>query len=195
MFSFFKKKHIRIDDRIFINRREADFGFFNEVNKLRLDGTVIFILCFFEKTIGRLQPLFSNSNFIIQNAKNIKKDFVNNNLRKSIQQKQNPIFLFAEHHPHFDYELSIVTEIEGLCEGNNSSIGFFASLDEPLFQQFGSQKIIELMKSLGIKENEAISHSIVTTSVVNAQKKIAKKVNDPSEAKSQEEWFSINLPN
>jgi len=60
-------------------------------------------------------------------------------------------------------------------------------------QQFGSEKIIELMKKLGMKDDEVISSSIVTKSVENAQKKIAKKVTNAINAKSQEEWVKINL--
>jgi len=194
MFSFFKKpKHQRIDDRIYISRTVADNAFVAEYDKLLSENSAVFLFCFFEGTIKRLQPLLANNNAVILNASKLNKDFANIAWRTNIQTKQDPIFLFAEHHPHLYYEETIINEIETLCAGNNPSIGFFTALDEPLMQQFGAQSIIELMKKMGLKEDEAISHSMVTASVANAQRKIAKKVTSQINARSQEEWMQINL--
>jgi preprotein translocase subunit SecA len=68
-----------------------------------------------------------------------------------------------------------------------------SSLDEPLFQKFGGEKMIELMKQLGIKEDEVIGHSMTTKSIHRAQEKIAKHTQGDAGASSQEEWFSINM--
>ncbi len=177
MFSFFKKvKHKRIDDRIYINRTAADTSFIAEYNRLLAENSAVFLFCFFDESIERLKALIQSKSALILNAEKLKNEFDNATLHSNIQQKQQPIFLFAEHHPHLYHEEAIIKEIETLCTSNYPSIVFFASLDEPLMQHFGSQSIIELMKKMDIKEDEVISHSMVTKSVENAQRKIAKRV-------------------
>ena len=69
----------------------------------------------------------------------------------------------------------------------------FNSLDEALFKQFGSDKIISLMKMLGMKEEEAIEHELVSKSILKAQDKIALKVTTEMTANSQKEWIDKNL--
>jgi hypothetical protein len=50
-------------------------------------------------------------------------------------------------------------------------------MDEPLFKQFGSEKMIGLIKLLGMKESEAIEHPLqVSKSIAKAQDKIATQV-------------------
>jgi hypothetical protein len=194
MFSLFKKeRHKRIDDRIYVSRTVADNSFIAEYHRLISEKSEVFLFCFFDKSIARLQPLMQNNTTLILNAEKLKNDFANVTLRSNIQQKHQPIFLFAEHHPHLYLQEAIIKEIETLCIGNNPAIGFFTSLDEPLMQHFGSQNIIELIKKMELKEDEVISHSIVTKSVENAQRKIAKKVPYEIRAKSQEEWVIMNL--
>ncbi len=193
MFSFFKKeKHQRLEDQIYISRGVADLACIKEYNKLISENAEVVLICFFERSLTRLQAQITNA--VILPAKTFTNDFANIATRSSIQQKKDPVFIFAEHHPHLYVEETIINEIETLCAGKNPSIRFYTSLDEPLMQQFGSQSIIDLMKKMGLKDDEAISHSMVTKSVANAQRKIAKKVTNQINAKSQEEWVTINLP-
>lgn len=70
----------------------------------------------------------------------------------------------------------------------------WASLDEPLMKVFGGAHITGLMKQIGVKENEIITHPFVAKAIRNAQEKIAKKANGDSECRSSEEWFSMNFP-
>jgi preprotein translocase subunit SecA len=66
-------------------------------------------------------------------------------------------------------------------------------MDEPLFKHFGSDKMIPLIKLLGMKESESIEHSYVTESITKGQKKIADKVIVEQSANSQGEWMERNL--
>ncbi len=95
--------------------------------------------------------------------------------------------VFTEHHPLAEKE-------EGLVKSwDKKPFLVFSSLDEALFKHFGSDKVIPMMKMLGMKEDEAIEHSMVTKSIVNAQHKIASKVIVEQSAGSQEEWLEKNL--
>ncbi|HEU5292145.1 MAG TPA: hypothetical protein VFU05_15955, partial [Cyclobacteriaceae bacterium] len=76
---------------------------------------------------------------------------------------------------------------------NLKEIPVTSSLDEPLFQHFGGEKLIDTMKKLGMKEDEVIGHSFVTSAIRNAQKKLEKKVRIEKTANGAEEWFRLNV--
>ncbi|MBC7587761.1 MAG: hypothetical protein H7178_05310 [Chitinophagaceae bacterium] len=68
-----------------------------------------------------------------------------------------------------------------------------SGLDEPFFQLFGSDKIVELLSKLGMNEDEAIEHPMITASIINAQKKLAKQVLIDYTARSQKDWMEKNV--
>ena len=84
-------------------------------------------------------------------------------------------------------------------EGTTSSaIGLkvniiLTALDEPLLSHFGGEKLIKIMQSLGMKEDEIIEHKMVSQSIANAQEKIEKKIVVEQSARSQAEWMERNL--
>jgi preprotein translocase subunit SecA len=57
-------------------------------------------------------------------------------------------------------------------QGDPGSSKFFLSLEDDLMRLFGSERISKIMERLGIKEGEAIEHSMITSSVERAQKKV-----------------------
>ncbi len=57
-------------------------------------------------------------------------------------------------------------------QGDKGSSKFFLSLEDDLMRLFGSERISRVMEKLGIEEGEAIEHSMITTSVERAQKKV-----------------------
>lgn len=57
-------------------------------------------------------------------------------------------------------------------QGDPGSSKFFLSLEDDLMRLFGSERISRIMEKLGIKEGEAIEHSMITNSVERAQKKV-----------------------
>jgi len=65
-------------------------------------------------------------------------------------------------------------------------------LDEPLFSLFGGEKTIQLMRKMGMKEEEIIAHPMINRAIKNAQQKIASKVRAEVKADSAVDWFSKN---
>lgn len=57
-------------------------------------------------------------------------------------------------------------------QGDPGSSKFYLSLEDDLMRLFGSERISKVMERLGIKEGEAIEHSMITNSVERAQKKV-----------------------
>src|SRR2546423_12459544 len=83
---------------------------------------------------------------------------------------ENKPVIFAEHFPLLKKEEGLFRDLH--CK----EIKILSALDEPLFKRFGSDKIIELVKRLGMNENEPIEHAMITQAVQNAQQKIEKKL-------------------
>ncbi|ADP66025.1 preprotein translocase subunit SecA [Buchnera aphidicola] len=57
-------------------------------------------------------------------------------------------------------------------QGDTGSSRFYLSMEDSLMRIFASDKIVHMMKKLGLAFNEAIEHSWVTKAIENAQKKV-----------------------
>jgi hypothetical protein len=100
---------------------------------------------------------------------------------------QNKVPVLTEHYPLHSKEIKLVEQF------SIEKIIVFSAMDEPLFKHFGSEKMIPLMKLLGMKEDEPIEHSSVTKYIKRGQEKIAATVIAEQFAKSQEEWMAKNV--
>ncbi|XBC38892.1 MAG: preprotein translocase subunit SecA [Buchnera aphidicola (Melaphis rhois)] len=57
-------------------------------------------------------------------------------------------------------------------QGDIGSSRFYLSMEDSLMRIFSSDRIIGVMKALGMKQGEAITHSFVTKAISNAQRKV-----------------------
>lgn len=97
--------------------------------------------------------------------------------------------IIVGHHPLLEKDLTLVNKVLPFTQGEPI---FASSLDEPLFMLFGGERIQGLMARMGMDAAEFIQHSMLTSSIQNAQKKIAEKVLVDNAAPSAEEWFRRN---
>ncbi len=95
--------------------------------------------------------------------------------------------VFTEHYPMHSKEENFV------LNWDIKNIMVYSAMDEPLFKHFGSEKLIPLMKMMGMKEDEVIEHSMVSKSIINGQKKIEEQVSFEQSAASQGDWMERNL--
>jgi len=95
--------------------------------------------------------------------------------------------VFVEHYPLHPKELELIKNWEA------KQIIVFSAMDEPLFKHFGSEKLLPVMKMLGMKEDEVIEHSMVSKSILSGQEKIANLVSLEQSANSQAEWMEKNI--
>jgi hypothetical protein len=98
------------------------------------------------------------------------------------------MIVFAEHHPLSAKEMALFSAL------HVKEIPVLSSLDEPFFMRFGGERTIELMKKLGMNKDEVIGSGVITKAIRNAQQKIEKQVKAEREARSQQEWLTLNLP-
>ncbi|MEQ9413160.1 MAG: hypothetical protein RIF39_04985, partial [Cyclobacteriaceae bacterium] len=99
---------------------------------------------------------------------------------------ENGLLIFVEHYPLSEVEQGLFLRL-GL-----NNVPVLSSLDEPLFALFGGEKSIQLMKKMGMHDDEIVSHPMIAKSIRNAQGKIAKKVGTELKADSQEDWLKKN---
>lgn len=57
-------------------------------------------------------------------------------------------------------------------QGDPGSSQFYVSLEDDLMRLFGSDRIAKLMDRMGIEEGEVIQHSMITSSIERAQRKV-----------------------
>ena len=57
-------------------------------------------------------------------------------------------------------------------QGDPGSTSFYVALEDDLMRLFGSDRIAKMMDRLGLKEGEVIQHSMITSSIERAQKKV-----------------------
>ena len=122
---------------------------------------------------------------------------LNIDIRKGIASQKNTqeekiFFLIGEHHPLLEQDNIIHSFANDLPY--KSEIIYYTSLEEPLMKALGSDKIIPLMEMLGVKDGY-IEHPVISSSIIQAQKKIKNQCLGNQRVKSAQEWFYYNCPN
>lgn len=177
MFNFFKKKEegVIIKDIVWMSSTAKWNGLFEIWEK---NTSTIFIF-WFEDTMQQAQGFFS------QKTSTALQLIMAREMNSSIAQQQ-PV-IFAEHYPVLSKEKELFEKL------HVKEVTITSSLDEPLFKKFGSDKIIDMAKKFGMKESEAIQHSLVTGAIKNAQEKIEKQLQVEHMAHSQQDWLQKNI--
>ncbi|CAN5207664.1 hypothetical protein BH11BAC6_BH11BAC6_00170 [soil metagenome] len=175
MFLFGKKKlYVQITDIVFMKTAAKWQGCIDAYNK---NASLIFI-AWFEETLQQLQKFLSEQNVTPQVV--LYRQATNHITA-------NKDLIFIEHYPLSEKETALFTSL------NLEAVKIFSSLDEPLFQMFGGDNMINMMQNAGVKEYESLQHPLITKALKNAQDKIAAKVTIEQNALSQSDWFKRNL--
>jgi hypothetical protein len=214
MFFFSKKpKSKKTDDKVWFNKTGKYTDIHNLARSNQNLGITTFIVSWFKDTQDEIcesliasntdyKPLtdgtfhsgnlLSGKQFIfVMDASLFDHDLVLQPIFKNLSDKE-PVFLYSEHYPLYSKEENCIRKMEQLT-GSKCSYGFYVSFDEPILKFFGGDRIIDMMKSMGMNENESISHSMITKSIINAQKKLEKKIVHEFTADSSEKWFKLNV--
>lgn len=168
---FSKNKGPRISDVIYV----GETGFAKAIASWLQQDPGGVVAVWFQKDLDRLRQLSGS----IPSEKFILADRLN--------YVGGPL-LFAGHYPLRAVEMD-------LCEklGANDML-VYSHLDMALFSLFGSEKLKGMMISMGMKEDEPLTHNMITKAIANAQDKIQDKCITDMHAQSEEDWFRMNLP-
>lgn len=177
MFNLFKKKEesIKLIDKIWMTEAAK---FQSMIDEWKKDNTIAFIF-WFDDSLRMAESFLSKETIEPIPLLTIRESSTATIAGKKI--------VFAEHHPLQQKEHELFEKL------NLTKAEIWSALDEPLFKHFGGEKIVQLMKQLGMKENEAVENKMLTKAVQNAQAKIEKKVLAEQFSTSQKDWIEKNL--
>lgn len=180
LFNLFGNKDENKDNHVFTDR-----AYVSTVAKMNACATLAakdpshLFICWFAETAIRFKDFFRQQGLDEQLI------IETHHLHTSKLKGRIPVF--TEHYPLHGKETELVKN------WGNTKILAFSALDEPLFKHFGSDKVIPMVKLLGLKEDEAIEHSMVSKSIIKGQEKIAAIVSLEQPASSQAEWMKKNI--
>jgi hypothetical protein len=178
MFNLFKKKEasVKVTDKIWMSEEAKWNGIVNEWK----ENPQLVIITWFDATYRHLQTVFA------ENTTSPVSLFIARQVTGP--ELAGRKIIFAEHYP------LPAKEQDAFGRWQLKEAVVHSAMDEPLFKHFGGDKIIEMMKQLGMKEDGVITHRMISHAIVNAQEKIEKKVVAETPANSQQEWLQRNLP-
>lgn len=194
MFGLFKSKKKEIITKDFIYKNEA-VKYKSMLQHLK-DQEKSVLIYYFEDTKNAVQEVLNTAPINYSTDVNsfvTKVWLINANTLLNKSDIGNRTVFFAEHHPSFSRENEIkqhLLEIEGIKE-----VIFYTSFEDKLLQLFGSERILQLMEKMGFKDDEVIEHTMISTSIERAQKRIDEKLSiHNNNTRQRKDWFEINLP-
>lgn len=173
MFNFFRKNSPSVTVR--------DFCFISEEYKLKaiaslaLQEPQTIFLCWFSDTHKLLLSYFKGMEISQERVLLLK----GSNYLKISHKK----IILAEHHPSLQVEENFYKQM------NITTVDYYNSLTEAIFKKAGADKIIDLMRKIGVKDDEAIQHTMISSSIKRLQEKMASSLDGFITASSQEEWI------
>jgi len=177
MFNLFKKKgQIQVRDIIWMNSQSKWNGVVDFWKKAE---NTVFVF-WFDETLREAQEFLSGQipgNINITTAREVRHQHI----------EATPI-VFAEHYPLKKKENELFQNLR------LEEVKVLSALDEPLFKRFGSDKIVQMMKQMGMSEKQSIEHNMISKAIHNAQEKIEHKIDIEQSARSQNDWLEKNLP-
>ena len=179
-FSFFGKKENKIAGPVFTDKTYISTAAkMNACLDLAKKEPACLFICWFPETARKFKEFFREhklDEILITEARSVHTALV-----------QNKMPVFTEHHPLHNKEMELVRNWA------HKELIVFNALDEPLLRYFGSDRVIKLVEMLGMKEEDAIEHALVSRSIITAQEKIASKLLIEQAAGSPEEWMQKNM--
>lgn len=174
MFGLFKKKEptINVINKVWMSENAKWNGC---LQLLKVNPNIQFV-AWFDETYQKLNAFLEKNHYqhkVIM-------------YRQAISSQSNH-YVFAEHYPLYSKEEELYKQL-----AMRTAI-VLSSLDEPLFQQFGSNNIVSLLEKMGINADEVIEHSMISSSIKRAQEKIAAQVLVDNTASNQADWLQRNM--
>lgn len=195
------------DDKVWFDLRNRLAGIANEVKELRSSHNVL-VLAHFSETLRAVESSLNSvdvkfQTFTLFDSSMICSGLASGNVMVGMARALQPAnvllqqghstvrVIVAEHHPKATNDQHIIDIVEKLpC---HAEVQFHTSLDDPLLRHFGGDKLISLVKILGMSESESIEHRFVTSAIRTAQEKLEELVPREFPTESIADWFRFNL--
>ena len=202
MFSFFKPKEKLppYKDKIWISSKVRDINLISKAKKSSSKNKLV-IVSSFEENLTHVTQLFQVIGLKVHRSHHLP-DIAGHDCPILLHSKllvpapeyaQAEGFeaIFLEHYPLPEKDKAILRKTQIVLGA--LSLEYYTSLDSPLFQFFGGQRIIEMLQKIGLEENETVEHSLISSSIKRAQEKLSKSVPVEYNAENEAEWYRINF--
>ncbi len=199
-----KNTAVNRGDKVWMRDIHKYAGLLKDIRTLMKENKLILVVYYFRQTGIMLNKYFEDNSLeytTIHTAGAINMNSINCvesaslNSEVFIANLQKPerdiIIFFTEHYPLFETENTILKSIGIL--GKKCSYCFYMSLEDPLMTLFGGDRITDVITKMGMKEDEMISHTMISSAIENVQKKIESKVYTELKSDSIQEWVERNL--
>ncbi|HVZ55664.1 MAG TPA: hypothetical protein VG870_03310 [Chitinophagaceae bacterium] len=177
MFPLFRKKDgPAVTDQVWMTV-QAKFSAL--ADRLRQDPSLV-LVGWFEQTLEQFRQFPGTGTLTPDGALRMAED-------PALSGGLNATLLFLEHHPLPGRERALWDQL-GL-----SRVTVCSALDEPLFVHFGGEKITQVLKKMGLPDNEMVQNPLIGSAIRGVQDKIASQVLVETPSRSQQQWIENNL--
>lgn len=183
-----------VTDRIWLTTDAKFAGLAKEAEeRARTETVAILLVAHFPDVLARLEEIANQKTWDVP-CKAILASDLNTNLAKSLSLDESAILdvIVGERHPL----PSVDDRLEEFAETLPCRCRFshHLSLDDAMFRAFGGDWVKNLLKKLGMSENEAISNPVVSRHIRKAQQKIEGRTFGSLDAESGAAWLEKNCP-
>lgn len=196
MFSFFKKKEHPYRDLSWMSEKTKQIQLIVTIKKLA-KSTPVVVVSFFEDELTLIKNNLEKLSISYHDLNNLSggttpgnKIYIahaDNLLRFNTNLSNNICFIFTDHYPLYTKDKNTRHHCFSIC--SNPDVRYYISIDGPIFNLFGGERIKNLLQQMQTDENEVIEHKMISKSLEKALQKIEKQVQLDPTANSLPEWF------
>lgn len=188
MFGWFKKKEPAapsLMDRVWLNRASAE----RAIVRAAQAGPLV-VLSFFDDTHARLVEALRAAGLAPGPA------LVVERVDQLSAVPTGAAIIVAERHPVSGFNRALAQRLATLAPGATPTC--YSGLDDPLMKAFGGERLVALMRQLGLSEDEPIEHPMISKALANATQKLEQRLGPAlsrlAPAASMAEWIQKNVP-
>ena len=183
-----------IPDVIWLNNTAKLKGIRKDVVAQGSSGAVgLLLVAHFPDVLEQLFKIAAeNGNHIpikVSLAKDLSTDLVS---EWSVNESATVAVIVGERHPLPKHDDEVLQFAESLP--HQVRLIRHVSLEDPLMKAFAGEWVENLLRRMGMKEDEAIESNMVSRRIKAAQQKIEKEAFGDSDANSAAEWLAANVP-
>lgn len=190
------KAKVQTGDRIWLTKQAKFAGIQRDIARALADPNgpdAVFVVAHFQNCLDELQSMVTATGLDERRVLvTLSESLESRTAGSASDPSLNLLVVAGERHPlpsHDDALQQFARNLTCPCR-----VVQHASLDDPLFKLFAGDWVEQVLRQLGMDENEPIESSMVTRRVRAAQQKIEDRATSNHPAQSAEEWLERNCP-
>jgi hypothetical protein len=183
------------EHRIWLSKEAKFAGIQREVAQAVADQNgpdVIFVVAHFQDCLDELRSLTASAESDSGRVVVTDSETLGRAGGTAFDESRHVFITIGERHPLPSHDDAVLEFARSLpCQ---SRLVQHVSLQDPLLKTFAGQWVEQVLRRMGMKENEPIESGMVARRIRSAQEKIARRATNDAPAGSAEEWMEKNCP-